>query len=128
MSVKGKEHMYNIIRPSSLFVVVFVALTASVLAQDVTGTWKAMVELTIGAGEPTFVFEQNDGQVTGTYAGTFGGADLTGAVTGDTIEFFFEVPMAGTVTYTGTISGNTMEGTCDYGQIGGGTWEAKRVQ
>ena len=102
-------------------------LTSPVLAQDVSGTWRAVVQLTAGSGEPTFVFAQEGDQITGAYTGTFGGAELTGTVTGETIEFSFELPMAGTATYTGTISGDTMEGTCDYGPVGGGTWEAERA-
>ena len=102
-------------------------LTSPVLAQDVSGTWRAVVQLTAGSGEPTFVFAQEGDQITGAYTGTFGGTELTGTVTGETIEFSFELPMAGTATYTGTISGDTMEGTCDYGPVGGGTWEAERA-
>lgn len=105
----------------------FLTLATPMSAQDVTGTWRASVDLNVGAGEPTFVFEQNDGEIKGTYTGTFGGANLQGTIVDDTIEFSFEVPMAGVATYTGKISGDTMKGTCDYGQIGDGTWEAKRV-
>ena len=119
--------MRAIIR-ASILVTLVVALPGPAAAQDISGTWKAVVELDAGSGEPTFVFKQEGGQITGTYTGTFGGADLTGTVAGDTIEFSFDVPMAGMATYTGTISGDAMAGTCDYGSLGGGTWEAERVE
>jgi hypothetical protein len=119
--------MRAIIR-ASILVTLVVALPGPAAAQDISGTWKAAVELDAGSGEPTFVFKQEGTQITGTYTGTFGGADLTGTVAGDTIEFSFDVPMAGMATYTGTISGDAMAGTCDYGSLGGGTWEAERVE
>ena len=115
--------MRTVIR-ALILATLFAALPGPAAAQDISGTWKAAVELDAGSGQPTFVFKQEGAQITGTYTGTFGGADLSGTVTGDTIEFSFDVPMAGTATYTGTISGDTMAGTCDYGPLGGGTWEA----
>lgn len=94
---------------------------------DVSGTWNAVVELDIGSGEPTFVFTQEGDEITGTYEGTFGSAPLTGTVTGDTIEFTFGAEGVGSATYTGTISGDGMKGTCDYGEAGGGTWDARKA-
>ena len=120
--------MYSIIRVL-LIAIVFAALTAPTSAQDVSGTWRAVVELTTGSGEPTFVFEQDGDRITGTYAGTFLEADLTGTVTGNVIEFSFDVARdGGTATYTGAINEDTMKGTCDYGPVGSGTWEAERIE
>ena len=106
--------------------VLVVAFATPALAQDVTGTWTAYVELDVGSGEPTFVFRQEGNRITGTYEGTFGSADLEGTVAGEKIEFSFAAEGVGRATYMGTISGNTMKGTCDYGQLGGGTWEAEK--
>ena len=113
-------------------IIVAVVLTAlaSVPASaqtDVSGTWNAVVELDLGSGEPTFVFTQDGDTIAGTYEGTFGSAPLTGKVTGDTIEFTFGAEGVGEATYTGTISASGMEGTCDYGEAGGGTWSAKKA-
>ena len=100
---------------------------SSVLAQEVSGTWQARVQLDAGSGEPTFVFAQEEEELSGTYQGTFGAADVTGRVEGDQVEFWFETQ--GTkATYTGVISGRTMKGTCDYGGVGSGTWEAEKVE
>ena len=108
--------------------VLVVAVSAvPVLAADVTGTWSFAVDLGVGSGEPTFVFEQDGETLTGTYVGTFGGANLMGTVKGDVIEFSFEAEGAGRATYTGKIMGDTMQGTCDYGGIATGMWEAKKV-
>ena len=110
-----------------LGVLVVIALaTSGVLTQaNVTGSWQFIVELDIGSGEPTFVFEQDGEMLTGTYEGTFGEAPVTGMVKGDQIEFRFGAQDSEAV-YVGTIDGDTMSGTCDYGGVGEGTWEAGR--
>ena len=92
---------------------------------DVTGTWNFVVELDIGGGEPVFVFEQDGEMLTGAYQGTFGTADVAGTVIGNQIEFRFGGEGAEAV-YVGTIDGEAMRGTCDYGGVGEGTWEAQR--
>ncbi len=109
-----------------LSVVVALAAAVGVAAQnDVTGTWDFTVELDIGGGEPTFTFTQDGETVTGTYTGTFGEAEVTGTVTGSDIEFRFGGQL-GDAVYIGTVDGDTMKGTCDYGGLGEGTWEAER--
>ena len=97
------------------------------LAQDISGTWDFVVELDAGGGEPTFVFEQDGAMLSGVYEGLFGEAEVIGTIDGNQVEFWFEVQGA-TATYTGTIDGDTMEGTCDYGGVGSGEWEADRVE
>jgi hypothetical protein len=114
-------------RIAAVAAVVIVVAGLVVTAQtDITGSWNAVVELDLGSGEPVFVFKQNGGTLTGTYEGTFGSAELTGTVTGDMVEFSFGAEGVGEAKYTGKIMGDTMEGTCDYGAAGGGTWSAKK--
>ena len=106
-----------------------VVATLAVAAQtDVSGTWNAVVVLDVGSGEPVFVFTQDGETLTGTYEGTFGSASVTGTVKGDMIEFTFGAEGAGEAKYTGKIMGDTMEGTCDYGDVVGGTWSAKKAE
>ena len=109
----------------------WVAATAGVAAAtaaqtaDVTGTWRFTVELDIGGGEPTFVFEQDGETLAGTYDGLFGAAEVTGTVKGEQIEFRFGTSGVEAV-YVGTVDGDNMKGTCDYGGVAEGTWEAQR--
>ena len=112
---------------SILGVLVVVAMAAvGVSAQaDVAGSWQFVVELDLGGGDPTFVFEQDGETLTGTYEGAFGNAAVTGTVKGNQIEFRFGAQGSEAV-YVGTIDGDTMSGTCDYGGVGEGTWEADR--
>ena len=106
---------------------VIVVTGFTVAAQtNVTGTWNAVVELDLGSGEPVFVFKQDSETLTGTYEGAFGSAEIIGKVMGDMIEFSFGAEGVGEAKYTGKIVGDTMEGTCDYGELGGGTWSAEK--
>ena len=114
---------------ATVFVAIVVTLGVSLIGQtDVSGTWNAAVELDLGSGEPVFVFIQDGEMLTGTYEGTFGSADLRGLILGDQIEFSFGAEGVGEATYTGTVTGDSMEGTCDYGPVGGGTWNARKSE
>ena len=58
---------------------------------DLTGTWKLEVKLDAGTGTPTFVLKQQGKEITGTYQGYFGKADVAGTVEGDQFEFSFSI-------------------------------------
>ncbi len=120
------RHTRTCLATALAMVLAMSAMTVSLSAQDLSGTWQMTVELDVGSGEPTFTFEQQGEELTGTYEGTFGSSDVIGRVTGEKVEFWFEVQ--GTkATYVGTISGDVMKGTCDYGGVGRGRWEGERV-
>ncbi len=98
---------------------------------EVTGTWNAVVDLGTGSGEVEFVLQQTGETLTGTYRGAFGSAGITGTVRGRRIQFTFQAEEA-EASYTGRITQGpadmTMDGSCDYGDIGAGTWSAKKVR
>lgn len=98
----------------------------TVSAQDVAGRWVLSVELDAGSGDATFVFEVEDGRITGTYSGTLGEHSVHGTIEGADITFSFEMDQVGTVSYEGTIDGDTMRGSCEYGMLGSGTFSGTR--
>ena len=68
-----------------------------------------------------------DGEkLTGTYWGALGRQELTGTVKGDAVAFSFQSP-AGRVTYKGQITGATFAGSCDYSQLGSGTFKGQKA-
>jgi len=97
---------------------------------DITGAWAFQVETPAGSGSPTFTFKQEGEKLTGQYKGQFGEAPLTGSVKGNKIDFSIKFQAEGqerTIKYTGTVEKDgTMKGTVDLGEIGSGTWTAKR--
>ena len=64
--------------------------------------------------------------MTGTYKGAFGEADVTGTLKGDKIEFTFKIQVDVVVVYKGTVDGDVMKGTCDYGGFASGPFTGKR--
>ena len=96
-------------------------------AQDMSGTWVLSVDLgATGAGEATFVLEQNGDEITGTYTGALGEQDVTGTIDGSAVVLTFDSE-AGKITYTGTVDGDGFEGTCEYGQLGSGSFEGSKT-
>jgi hypothetical protein len=108
-----------------LTVLMLAALTLR--GADLTGTWSASVVLDAGNGVATFVFKQTGEALSGTYSGTFGQAQVTGAVKGDQAEWSFDSGQAGKVAYKGVIdSAGKIKGSVTYGQLGAGTFTAEK--
>lgn len=95
---------------------------SSASAQDLAGRWVLDVTLDAGSGQATFVFEVDGSSITGTYEGVLGSERITGTIEGNTVRFGFESADAGEVVFNGTVEGTTMEGTCEYGLLGAGTF------
>ena len=110
------------------FTTCLVAFAARGLAaQEVTGTWVLSVEISAGSGDARFELQQRGDSITGTYSGVLGqGVRVTGMIRQDEIEFSFESE-AGTITFVGKVTDTTMEGTCDYGLLGAGTFTGRKV-
>jgi hypothetical protein len=107
---------------------VILAAVASLpaLAADISGTWQASVTMSTGqSGSPTFVFKQSGSTLSGTYSGAFGNAPVKGSVSGNSVHFSFGSAAQG-ARYVGTIAGNTMRGTVDYGGQASGTFTATK--
>lgn len=97
------------------------------LAADVSGTWSAAVTLDAGSGTATFAFQQTGDKLTGTYTGIAGTADVTGTVKGSDVEWSFEAPQVGKVSYTGKLDDSgKIAGTVQYGQLGAGKFTAEK--
>lgn len=101
-------------------------------AANISGVWNFAVETQAGSGSPTFTFKQDGENLSGTYKGQFGEAPLTGTVKGADIKFTVKVNAQGqdlTINYTGKIDGkDSMKGSASFGEMGEGTWTAKRKQ
>ncbi len=99
----------------------------AVWSSGATSTWVLSVDLgNAGSGDARFVLHREGPRITGTYRGAMGrGIEVDGSVKDGLIEFSFDSER-GEVTYQGTIEGTTMEGTCVYGELGGGTFVGRR--
>ena len=102
-------------------------------AADISGTWKFSVDLEDGGhGDPTFVFKQEDGKLTGTYDGPLGQYKVTGSVEGAKAVFGFDFTIDGEAskaTYTGNIESSTkMTGTVEFRNGPRGKWTATKKE
>ena len=97
---------------------------------NISGAWAFAVETAAGSGSPTFTFKQDGENLAGTYKGQFGEAPLTGTVNGSDVKFTVKVNAQGqdiTIIYTGKIENkDNMKGNAAFGELGEGTWTAKR--
>lgn len=122
----------NILR--RMFVISLAAVgafaTAAIAADaNVTGTWNMTVESPMGTGNPVFVLKQTGADVTGTYKGQLGEAQVKGTVKGNALELKYNIDAQGTaltITYAGTVEGDTIKGKVSYGDMGEGTFTGKK--
>ena len=126
--------MRNLTSVVVLAVALVAALVASPLAQekpaDVAGKWAITVETAGGSGSPTVTLTQSGETLSGTYLSeVFGEQKVTGTIKGNAITFGFNATIEGTavkVTYTGTVESTTMKGKVIIGELGEGTFTAKK--
>jgi hypothetical protein len=104
------------------------AATPAVAADDITGTWKFVVDVGGNQGMPTFELKQEGEKLSGKYKGQFGEAEVKGTVKEKEVEFTFELEGGNKVVYKGKIEGEEMKGTCDYAGQAEGTWTAKKEE
>ena len=97
---------------------------------DVAGTWNITVDIGGNTGTPSVALKQDGEKLTGTYSSqVFGEQKVTGTVKGNAITFEFTASLEGTavkVTYRGTVDKATMKGTVSLGELGEGTFTAKK--
>ncbi len=98
---------------------------------NLTGQWNVHVETDNGSGDPTFRFVHAGQNLLGQYKGLLGEAVVFGSVSQNgSVRFNFtsrrqdrEIP----VSYTGKLEGkDSMKGKVKFGDLGEGTWTAKR--
>ena len=120
--------------PSVVLLALAAVMTLPARAQekpaDVAGTWAITVETGGGTGTPTLRLTQSGETLTGTYSSeVFGEQKITGTIKGNAITFGFTGTIEGTavkVTYTGTVETVTMKGKVTIGDLGEGTFTAKK--
>jgi hypothetical protein len=67
-----------------------IAVLLVLLAVDITGTWKVVLEQTTVPSESTLVLTQKDKEITGTYNGRAGRGQVRGKIDGNKVELHIE--------------------------------------
>lgn len=110
-----------------LVTTVAVALAAQA---SVAGQWNMMINTDQGANSATMTLQQDGETLTGEVSSDQGTIDLQGTITGDKVAFVMEIDAGGTfleIKIDGTVAGDEMTGSLDFGGYGGGDWTAKRA-
>jgi len=105
------------------------AIQAADTRLDVTGTWTFQVESSAGSGTPTMTFKQDGEKLSGHYSGQLGEAPLAGTVKGTAIEFTIDISLEGNtihIVYAGAVEKDALKGTVKFGDLGEGTFTAKK--
>ena len=106
------------------------AVSALVLAADVTGTWTAAIDTQIGEQNYTYTFKVEGEKLTGKAKSQYGETDLTeGVVKGDDISFVENLNYEGMllkITYKGKIAGDEIKFTRNVADIADEPFVAKR--
>jgi hypothetical protein len=111
-------------------IILFALFALTLVAADITGTWKATAEGPNGAIERTFIFKQDGSKLTGkSISSRFGESNIQdGKVDGDNISFSITMNFNGNelnVKYSGKVQGDTMKLTSEAGD-NRFEWTAKR--
>ena len=102
---------------------------AAALAADVNGTWDLSVTTSQGTFTPAVSIRQDGEKLSGTYRGRMGESALTGTLKGNEIQFSVILKFKDqdfTVTYSGTVDGNTMSGKVQFVEGAPGSWSGRR--
>jgi len=98
---------------------------------DVSGTWELNVESPMGSRASDAIFTQTGETLGGKMVSPRGEVPLTGTVSGDAVKFGINVNVQGQnlqIDYSGTVTGDTMSGTVQFGSFGDGKWTGKKKQ
>jgi len=114
------------------FAGLLLALPSRALAQaaGVDGEWAMTVNTDQGPISAVLVVKADGEKVTGAVKGEQGDLPLEGTFKEKTLSFSFLYPAPDgsslTVTMTGTVEGDTINGTFDAGGMASGSWTAKK--
>jgi hypothetical protein len=102
----------------------------SALPGSISGTWDLSVTFGERSTQPVAHIKQDGTKLSGTYTGLMGTVPIQGTVNGTDIIFKVAIKSGKetvTLTYNGTIVDKaSMNGTLTFGQLGEGTWTAKK--
>ena len=93
------------------------------------GQWNVHLEYVVGSSRHILVFEQAGDKLMGTHASDLLTGDLRGTVMANQVQFRSAHRTEGTVLsydFTGTVDGDTMQGTVGLGEYGQARWTAHR--
>lgn len=96
---------------------------------DITGVWDVRLEYSRGQGTQRFLLSQKENAVKGAHQGEIYSGNIAGSVHVDHVQLHSALPVGGNeihYVFTGTVNGDSMQGTATMGEYGHATWSAVR--
>jgi D-glucosaminate-6-phosphate ammonia-lyase len=93
------------------------------------GQWDVEISFSLGTAKHALSIEQEGKRLVGTHRGETLAGDLTGSVNGNDVRFRSSHKIEGTrlgYNFTGSLKGDTLEGTVEMGEYGEAKWKAVR--
>ena len=94
------------------------------------GTWTLTMQTPMGERRSTLTLATSGGSLTGTQEAEGNTTDITdGSVSGNDVSWKVAItnPMPLTLTFSGSVNGNTLNGTADTGMFGSFPFEGTRA-
>ena len=107
-----------------------IAQTAPAQAPDITGKWDISIATSQGSSPATLTVTKDGEKLAGTIASAMGEApvDVTVKDKSVALELSIQTPNGPlNIVMSGTVDGDTMKGTADFGGRASGEWSAKRA-
>jgi hypothetical protein len=119
--------------PALILALAVLGSPSGAFAQDVdlTGDWVFTVQSPNGSGERQVTFVQEGNKLSGEIASSRAAGPLSGSIEGAEVAFVAMVMMESgpfEITYTGTVTGDEIEGKVEFGSYGSGTFKGHRVK
>jgi hypothetical protein len=96
---------------------------------NISGQWDLTLNAPSGTKNAKLTLKADGDKLSGTLGFQRGEVPVTGTITGSDIKITYSVKFQDNdmaITLAGTVSGDTMKGTADFGGIAEGDWAAKR--
>ncbi|MBL8296479.1 MAG: aminotransferase class V-fold PLP-dependent enzyme [Bryobacterales bacterium] len=106
------------------------AKTKAAPAANVAGSWLVDIEFSVGTTRHELALESSGATVSGKHIAKVGTGNVRGSMDGNQVHFRSGVRIEGTTLgydFKGTVSGNTIQGTVDFGEYGEGKFTARRA-
>ncbi len=120
------------VRLAVVLTLVAAALTVVSAQTDATGRWNMTVSTDQGSLPTTLTLQQDGEALSGSMASDQGTVEFDGGtITGNKLAWVIEIDAGGQffeIAMNGTIDGEEMTGTADFGGQAGGDWTATRAQ
>ena len=112
------------------FALLFLAAAPPASAQSVAGEWNAIMNTPGGTREFKIIFVVKGDSLSGTVKRPTGEVPLSGTIKGNAITFSYNIVYGDnplTLTVVGTVDGDTMKGSIDFGGGGSDVFSMKKV-